>query len=250
VAIAKQIRQAKNVEVVLLRFDDLRKVDWLEDDEGRFPVAPCEATAAVISQKILDSSQSKELLLALAEQIAKPVHTGGFLCHLPVHGVRVYSGEPSGKPFDSKLIYSGTFCWVCHNFGFTYPDGAEWLDTNSKLKDIFNKLLPVPKEELERLKRKYPTEQKTAGGWPRILILLIIHKSADGGRRVTTRNRHCAGLISVENRPLGGMGQSSRNQPWMLRWKLYTVNPRDGMSAMTHRGRTRSFETPILGMPG
>lgn len=160
VAIAKQIRQAKKVEVVLVRFDDLRKVGLFEDEEERFPVTPYEATTSVICQKVLDPSQSKELLLALAEQIAKPVHTGGFLCHFPVHGVCIYSGEPSGEPFDNKLIYSGTFSWLCHNFSFTYPDGAEWLDTNSKLEDIFNKLLPIPKEELERLEKKYPTKEK------------------------------------------------------------------------------------------
>lgn len=160
VALAKQIRQAKRVEVVLLRFDDLRKVDPFDDDEERFPVAPYEATTSVISQKVLDSSQRKELLIALAEQIEKPVHTDQFLCHLPVHGVRVYSGEPSGKPFDSELIYSGTFCWVCHTFGFTYPDGAEWLDTSDRLRNVFNKLLPVPKKERDRCEKKYPSNPK------------------------------------------------------------------------------------------
>jgi len=157
-AIAKQIRQAKIVEVVLLRFDDVRKVDLFNDDESRFPIAPYEATTKVISEKTLPPSERKELLLELANQIEKPEHEGGALCHFPIHGVRVYSDEPSGKPFDSKLIYTGSFCWVCGNFGFTYPDGAEWLDTNDNLKAIFNKLLPVPKEETERFEKKYPTK--------------------------------------------------------------------------------------------
>jgi len=158
VAVAKQIRQAKIVEVVLLRFDDLREADLLEDDEDRFLVAPYEATTRVISEKTLTSPESKELLLELANQIEKREHEGGAFCHFPIHGVRVYSDEPSGKPFDSKLVYSGTFCWVCGNFGFTYPDGAEWLDTNEKLKTIFGTLLPVPKEESERFEKKYPTK--------------------------------------------------------------------------------------------
>lgn len=154
VAIAKQIRQAKIVEIVLLRFDGLRKVDAFDDDEERFPVAPYEATTSVISEKKLNASQSKELLLALASQIEKPEHEGGAFCHYPIHGVRVYSAEPSG-PFDSKLIYAGSFCWVCDNFGFAYPDGAEWLDTNSKLQAVINKLLPVPRKESERFEKKY-----------------------------------------------------------------------------------------------
>lgn len=161
VAIAKQIRQAKKVEVVLLRFDDLRKIDLFEDFEGRFSVDPYKATTSVISEKALDSSQGKELLLALADQVEKePVRGDQLLCHLPVHGVRIYSDEPSGEFLDNELIYSGTFSWTCRTFGFTYPDGAEWLDTNSNLKDIFNKLLPIPKEELERLEKKYPTKQR------------------------------------------------------------------------------------------
>lgn len=160
VAVAKQIREAKRVEVVLLRFDDLRKLDAPEDREGRFSVEPYDATTSVISQTVLDSAQAEELLLALAEQIEKPVHSEQFLGHFPVHGVRIYSDEPSGEPFDRKLIYSGSFCWVCHTFGFTYPDGAEWLDTNARLMGIFNRLLPIPKEELQRREMKHPAKQR------------------------------------------------------------------------------------------
>ena len=161
VAIAKQIRGAKIVEIALLRFDDVRKVDLLNDDEQRFPIAPYEATTSVISQRKLTAVEMKPLLFELAKQIERPKHTGGALCHFPIHGVRVYSDEPSGEPFDSKILYSGTFCWACGNFGFEYPDGAEWIETNGKLKDIFNQLLPVPKGEVERFNKTYPSKPKT-----------------------------------------------------------------------------------------
>jgi len=171
VAISNQIRRAKLVEVVLLRFDDLMEDqvfedrllqdDLSEDDLSRvrFFIAPYEATTSVISEKKLNATESKELLFELANQIAKPAHEGGAFCHFPIHGVRVYSDKPSGEPFGDKLIYSGSFCWVCRNFGFTYPDGAEWLDTNDRLKTIFSKLLPVPKEEIERFEKEHPTKQ-------------------------------------------------------------------------------------------
>jgi len=150
-AIAEQIRHAQKVEIVLLRFDDLRKIDPSEDLEGRFPVAPYEATTSVISTIVFDSSQANELLLALAEQIEKREHNSHLLCHLPTHGVRVYSDEPTGEPFDSKLIYSGSFSWVCRTFSFTYPDSSEWLDTNRRLMLIFSRFLPIPKGERDRL---------------------------------------------------------------------------------------------------
>ena len=111
VAIAKRIRRSKIVEVVLLSFDDLREADLLEDDEDRFSVAPYEATTRVISEKTLTSLESNDLLRELANQIEKPENEGGAFCHFPIHGVRVYSDKPSGKPFDSKLVYSSSFCW-------------------------------------------------------------------------------------------------------------------------------------------
>lgn len=161
VAIAKQIRGAKIVEIALLRFDDVRKVDLVNDDEQRFPIAPYEATTSVITQRKLTAAEMKPLLLELANQIERPEETGRALCHLPIHGVRVYSDEPSGEPFDSKLLYSGTFCWTCRNFGFEYPDGAVWLHTNAKLKDIFNRLLPVPESEVERFNKATALKPKT-----------------------------------------------------------------------------------------
>lgn len=167
VAIAKQIRQANFVEVVLLRFDDLREIDLAEDDEERFVVAPYEATTGVITERRLNHAESEELLLALADQVEKAEHKGGALCHFPVHGVRVYSGKPGVEPFESELVYSGTFCWACGNFGFSYPDGADWLDTDDRLKAVFSKLLPIPKEEVDRFKKQYPSaterEQDDAG---------------------------------------------------------------------------------------
>ena len=161
VALAEQIRQAKVVDVFLLRFDDLRDDRASDDPESRFAIAPYKKTTSMISRKRLNSSQAKELLHALAKQFEKPEHFDQYMCHVPVHGVCIYSDEDSGIPFDSKLVYSGSFSWICRTFGFTYPDdGTEWLDTSRDLETVFNKLLPIPKEELERLEKKYPTKKK------------------------------------------------------------------------------------------
>ena len=49
--------------------------------------------------------------------------------HFPIHGIRIYSGE--------ELLHEGTFCWVCGNFSFSYPQGSAWLDSNAELKATF-----------------------------------------------------------------------------------------------------------------
>lgn len=152
VAIAKQIRAAKVVEVFLLKFDDVRKEDVLNDDETRFPIGPYQATTSVISQRKLTAEEMKPLLVELADRIAKPDHTGGAFCHFPIHGVRVFAEEHNGDIANNLPIYSGSFCWECSNFGFEYPDGAEWLDTNDKLQKILSKLMPIPDSETKRFK--------------------------------------------------------------------------------------------------
>ncbi len=157
-AIAKQIRNANTVDLVLLRFDDVSQPDPFGDDGDRFPVAPYNATTSIISTKRLNPAQSKPLLLALANQIEKETHSGGAFCHYPVHGIRVYSKTSDAA--DRAIVYSGSFCWFCKNFGFPYPDNAEWLDTNVALHDLCNKLLPIPKKELDRFKAEFKTKPK------------------------------------------------------------------------------------------
>ena len=71
------------------------------------------------------------------------------MCHFPIHGIRVYTGD--------DLLHEGTFCWVCGNFSFSYPQGSGWLDTNVELKEIFTNLAPIPQSEMDRFYKKYPS---------------------------------------------------------------------------------------------
>ncbi len=153
VALARRIRGAKAVEVFLLKFDDVRKENIVEDDDQRFFIAPYEATTAIISRRKLGAAEMQSFLAELADQISRPEHNGGAFCHFPVHGVRIYSDDTNGESSGAKMIYSGTFCWECGNFGFEYPDSAQWLDTSKKLKEIFNQVLPIPKSEIERFNK-------------------------------------------------------------------------------------------------
>lgn len=150
-AIAKQVLHADRVIVHIVSFDDLSDEDFFGDPKDQISVSPYGKVTKSIKEKELSGKERNELLPALAEQIAKPGHMGGALCHFPVHAVRVYHGE--------RLIYEGTFCWVCENFGFTYPSGAAWLDTSEEMEAVFNQLLPIPDTELERFRKKYKKEK-------------------------------------------------------------------------------------------
>ena len=82
------------------------------------------------------------------KQFEKPAHGGGAMCHFPIHGLRIYKGE--------KVLYEGTFCWMCSNFSIQYPRGTAWLDTSADLKKLFTKLMPIPQTEMDRFYKKYP----------------------------------------------------------------------------------------------
>ncbi|MEM6690617.1 MAG: hypothetical protein AAF664_14375 [Planctomycetota bacterium] len=157
--IAKQIHSASVVELVLLRFDDLKEAGPFNDDDSRFPITPFGKTTSIISSKTLSASERRQLLQALATQLEKPVHDGGAFCHYPIHGIRILA-KPRDEASEGEAIFTGSFCWVCKNFGFTYPDAAEWLDTSSELQDICNKLLPVPAQERARFNATFGSRSK------------------------------------------------------------------------------------------
>jgi hypothetical protein len=145
---AELFRKADRVVVYLLDFDGLKDDAALSDDEQWISVAPYSAHTKILDTKELEEKDRKPLLEALCTQIALPQHGGGAACHFPIHGIRVYQGE--------NVLYTGTFCWVCHNFGFRYPQSTGWLDTTPELKEIFTTLMPIPQKELDRFQEKYP----------------------------------------------------------------------------------------------
>ncbi|MGJ8656344.1 MAG: hypothetical protein ACSHX6_07830 [Akkermansiaceae bacterium] len=147
---AELIKKADRVEVYLVSFDVFTSEDNGPEgnSEKRIMVAPYDKTTEILSTKVVGGEDRKKLLVALGDQIAKPEQMGGALCHYPIHGIRVYSGD--------VLLHEGTFCWVCGNFSFSYQDGAGWLDTTAELNGIFTSLMPIPKKELERFYNAHP----------------------------------------------------------------------------------------------
>ncbi len=72
---------------------------------------------------------------------------GGAMCHYPIHAIRVWSGE--------HLIFHTSFCWMCGNFYFEYPDfTVRWTGIQgTKLKEVVNELMPIPQEVIDRFKK-------------------------------------------------------------------------------------------------
>ena len=142
------IKKADRVVVYLVDFDGISDEDVFGDDSETISIAPYGKRTKIRSTKEIGAGDRKRLLEILSKKIAEPEHTGGAFCHFPIHGIRIYAGE--------DLLHEGTFCWVCGNFAFSYPQGSGWLDTNAELKKIFTKLIPIPQSELDRFHKKYP----------------------------------------------------------------------------------------------
>jgi hypothetical protein len=145
---AALIKKADRVIVYLVDFDGITERNDFADEDESISIAPYNSVTKIIDKKEIDANDRKKLLDILSAAIAEPEHSGGAMCHFPIHGVRVYAGE--------ELLYEGTFCWVCGNFSYSYPQGSSWLDTNAEIKAIFTSILPVPQAEIDRFHEKYP----------------------------------------------------------------------------------------------
>ena len=147
---AALIKKADRVVVYLVGFDGISDEDVFGggDDRETILIAPYGKRTKILSTKEIGEADRKRLLETLSNKIAEPEHTGGAFCHFPVHGIRIYDEE--------DLLHEGTFCWVCGNFAFSYPQGSGLLDMNGDLKKIFTKLIPIPQSELDRFHKKYP----------------------------------------------------------------------------------------------
>jgi len=146
---AKLIKKADRVVVYIVDFDGIADEDIFANEDETIAIAPYGKQTKILNAKEIEAGDRKRLLDLLSKTIAEPRHTGGAMCHFPIHGIRVYTGD--------DLLHEGTFCWVCGNFSFSYPQGSGWLDTNVELKEIFTKLAPIPQSEMDRFYKKYPS---------------------------------------------------------------------------------------------
>ena len=147
------LKKSDLVKIHIVAFDRVSEKNHVKRGEEIIRIAPYNRYTPVLQTRVLDNQERKLVINAIAGQISKERHEGGALCHEPVHGIRVYKS--------GRIIFESTFCWVCGNFGFEYPaavstDKSEWLDTTPELAEMFAKLLPLPKAELDRFYKAHP----------------------------------------------------------------------------------------------
>ena len=145
--LAKLVLDADKVELSIVSFD--KKVSDVFDTEKYVWTSGSDSTP-IISSKQLTKAEVKEVTIAFSKRLKSVTRDdiSAIDCHYPIHGLKIWKGD--------KLIYEGTFCWVCLNFMLQYPLGSNDISASGDLKKIFNRLLPIPKNELDRFKKKYP----------------------------------------------------------------------------------------------
>jgi hypothetical protein len=151
---SKDLKKCDRVTIYLLDFDDIKETrdPFSGEKEEKQRMRICrygDRAVAILKEKKLNEKEKERILTVIAKQVSVEEQYGGAFCHFPIHGIRAYSGE--------QLLLESTFCWVCGNFGFEYPDGSQWLDTTGQMEEIFNEYLPIPQSEIERFRKKYPS---------------------------------------------------------------------------------------------
>lgn len=168
--------QITKAEVFLLDATMTGATDISEDpfaspaaNSKRFPIKPYGKETRILDSKVLTPEEQKLLLPILRETIAAKETGEQALCHLPIHGVRLWSGD--------DLIFETSLCWKCNNFYMAYPlERATWCSlTQPALKQIMDQLMPLPQTNL--LPHELPPEPLPAKGefdlraWTRSVVI-------------------------------------------------------------------------------
>jgi len=156
--LAEALPAATKVELYLLDFNVKREEGSTEGawkytlPKDQFPIGPYKSVTRILKTKTLTAAQIKELLPALQATVGVEENSGGAMCHFPIHGLRVWAGD--------RLVLETSFCWLCENFALEYPDFTErWVTIQgTKLKEIINRLMPIPQTELDRFKKTFPQD--------------------------------------------------------------------------------------------
>ncbi len=147
----RMLKTATKTEVFLLNYDGMKEKNVFAYNEDDFDIAPYGKVTSIISKKEISKDEQRELLDAIATQIRKKRLSSGAFCHLPIHGIKVYSND--------QVIFSSSFCWECYNFGFSYPSGSRWTDTSEEMKTVFLRIMPIPQSEIDRFNAQYKPEK-------------------------------------------------------------------------------------------
>ena len=162
--LADALAKAERVEIFLLDFDALEPTpsDFLfwetRLEEGEFPIMPYGEKTKVLKKATLTPEQRAEFLPALQKVVGGESGAGGAMCHMPIHGVRIFSGD--------EIVFQTSICWHCGNYYLHYPDGAHWegLADSNDLAKALEKMMPIPQAEMDRFNAKYGPDRNQDDG--------------------------------------------------------------------------------------
>lgn len=155
---AELIRSADTVELYIVDFDYknfVRKPPL--GDRSKFIEVPDHGTgpsrfSKVLKAKTLSPAERDEILNTWTDDLVEADQSSGAFCHYPIHAIRAFKA--------GVCIIEATFCWKCHNYIFPYPKGSDWLDVSGEMIEVFNRILPVPPEEIARFAEKDQSGKK------------------------------------------------------------------------------------------
>lgn len=162
-AFSDAIAGATNVEVYLLDFETkpvkgaTEFSSWILDlPKDQFPILPYVATSRILKRKKLSADEIALLMPSLQATIAVEKNNGGAMCHFPIHGIRIWSGD--------EIVFQTSICYQCMNFYMTYPFGrASWTGlSDPKFREVMEKLMPIPQAEIDRFDAKYRGKKKAS----------------------------------------------------------------------------------------
>lgn len=145
-AVAKTFQFADRVEVFLL--DHSVGVDPAykpKEDDETFPIRPYDKETKVLKKSAVAAPEIPKWINAVTKTITSEETGGGSLCHLPIHGLRIYAGD--------LLLFETSICWICGNYYFQ----KQWESLGPDAEDLsvlLDEMMPVPKEEKDRLPGK------------------------------------------------------------------------------------------------
>ena len=158
-ALGEAILNATRCEVFLLDFNiphDKKKESFFDypSDDDHFPIRPYSAETKILKRRVLTVDEFQRLKQSLVETVSVAESSGGALCHMPIHGLRVFDGD--------EMIFETSICYGCSNFYVAYPLGdAGWVGLSAKDFDkAMETLMPIPESERKRFEEAHKPKKE------------------------------------------------------------------------------------------
>lgn len=160
-ALAVVLDDAARAEIYLLDFEVVhlpkKSGDPFESappiPANTFVIAPYHATSKILKSRLIKGAELGKLLPHLKQTVGVEENTYGAMCHMPIHGIRVWDK-------DHHILFESSFCYKCSNFFITYPNyrggSPQWTGLSQKeFEKVMTELMPIPQSELDRFEAKF-----------------------------------------------------------------------------------------------